>query len=130
MGCRHYEAAAAAARQKIKALEDERKRYVETETSIKEAQRAIKCYTDYLGPLGDAMSSVIVNGEPFDKGESKTHCDNLTKGSQSMDDLLNEMTEALREIANEILDQEKIIDNEYDCCTPPEKYEKADLGLY
>lgn len=121
MGCYHYERAAEAARKKIEELEKERKRYVETETSIKEAQRAIKCYTDFLGPLGTAMSSVIVNGKPFDKGKSAVHHDKLQNGIKTMDGLLNEITEALREIANEILAQEAIIDNEYTCgpCSTP-----------
>lgn len=115
MGCYHYEQRAEAARNKIKKLEDERAKYVEAQKSVNEAIRAIGCYTNYLGAVDAAMSSVIVNGEPFDKGESKTHQTNLTNDAKTLENLNTEMNQALKEIADEILSQERIIDNEYTC---------------
>lgn len=115
MGCYHYEQRAEAARNKIKKLEDERAKYVEAQKSVNEAIRAIGCYTNYLGAVDAAMSSVIVNGEPFDKGESRTHQTNLTNDAKTLENLNTEMNQALKEIADEILSQERIIDNEYTC---------------
>ena len=115
MGCYHYEQRAEAARNKIKKLEEERAKYVEAQKSVNEAIRAIGCYTNYLGAVDAAMSSVIVNGEPFDKGESKTHHTNLTNDAKTLENLNTEMNQALKEIADEILSQERIIDNEYTC---------------
>ena len=115
MGCYHYEQRAEAARNKIKKLEEERAKYVEAQKSVNEAIRAIGCYTNYLGAVDAAMSSVIVNGEPFDKGESKTHQTNLTNDAKTLENLNTEMNQALKEIADEILSQERIIDNEYTC---------------
>ena len=115
MGCYHYQQAAQAARNKIKKLEEERAKYVEAQKSVNEAIRAIGCYTDYLGAVDAAMSSVIVNGEPFDKGESKTHQTNLTNDAKTLETLNTEMNQALKEIADEIMDQERIIENEYTC---------------
>ena len=115
MGCYHYEQRAEAARNKIKKLEDERAKYVEAQKSVNEAIRAIGCYTNYLGAVDAAMSSVIVNGEPFDKGESKTHQTNLTNDAKTLENLNTEMNQALKEIADEIMSQERIIDNEYTC---------------
>lgn len=117
MGCYHYEQKAAAARNKIKKLEEERAKYVEAQKSVNEAIRAIGCYTNYLGAVDAAMSSVIVNGEPFDKGESKTHQTNLTNDAKTLENLNTEMNQALKEIADEIMSQERIIDNEYTCAS-------------
>lgn len=117
MGCYHYEQKAAAARDKIKELEEERAKYVETQKSVDEAIRAIGCYTDYLGSLDTAMSAVIVNGQPFDKGASKTHQTALNKDVENLKNLNTEVQQALKEIADEIMDQERIIDNEYTCAS-------------
>ena len=122
MGCYHYERAAEAARAKIEELEKERESYIKTQTALSEAARAIRCYVDYLGMVDTAMSSVIVNGEPFDKGQSAVHHDNLYNDTQTLNDIITDTVKALREIASEIQAQETIIDNEYTCgpcSTPP-----------
>ena len=123
MGCYHYEQAAAAAEEKIKKLEEERAEYVQAQTAANDAVTSIQCYTEYLASVDTAMSSVIVNGKPFDKGESAVHNDNLNKGIKALENLQNEITEALREIANEILSLEPIVDSRYKvcdaCATPP-----------
>ena len=122
MGCYHYERAAEAARAKIEELEKERESYIKTQTALSEAARAIRCYVEYLGRVDTAMSSVIVNGEPFDKGQSAVHHDNLYNDTQTLNDIITDTVKALREIASEIQAQETIIDNEYTCgpcSTPP-----------
>lgn len=117
MGCYHYESAADRAQKKIDDLEKERAEYVAAQTAVDEAVKSIECYTEYLTSLDSAMSSVIVNGKPFDKGESATHNDNLNKGLKTLDALKDEMTEALREIANEILSLEPIVDARDNVCS-------------
>ena len=118
MGCTHYESAADAAQQKIDQLEAERAEYVAAQTAVDEAVKSIECYTEYLSLVDSTMSSVVVNGKPFDKGESAVHNNNLNKGINSLEALKNEMTEALREIANEILSLEPIVDDRDKVCGP------------
>ena len=121
MGCQHYEAAAAAAKAKIAELKKERAKYLKARSSVKEAARAIGCYTDFLSSLDKAMGDVIVNGEPFDKNESSVHYTNLKDGAQTLEKLQTEMTNALTQIATDITGQQDIIDNEYDCCSTDEE---------
>ena len=116
MGCKHYEAAADKAEAQIKTLEAERAQYVAAQTSITTAQSAIACYTNFLSSLASAMSNVIVSGEPFDKNESQAHCNKLESDSKKLDALLNEMQQALKEIADEILSLEPIVDARNNVC--------------
>ena len=116
MGCIHYESAADEAQKKIDELNLEREKYVEARSQLREAARAIECYTSFLSSLDTAMGSVIVNGQPFDNGESKTHYTNLKNGVTTLNELMVDITEALREIANEIMALEPIVDARDNVC--------------
>lgn len=109
MGCIHYEEPAAKAEAQIKELEAERAQYVAAKTAVEEAERAISCYTSFLSSLSEAMSNVVVSGQPFDKGDTKVHYDNLSKGAKTLEALTTEMDTALSEIALEIASLEPIV---------------------
>ena len=81
----------------------------EAKTAVEEAGRAISCYTGFLSSLSEAMSNVVVSGQPFDKGDTKVHYDNLSKGAKTLEALTTEMDTALSEIALEIASLEPIV---------------------
>lgn len=116
MGCKHYEDAADKAEAQIKALEAERESYIKTQTALSEAARAIRCYVEYLGMVDTAMSPVIVNGEPFDKGQSAVHHDNLYNDTQTLNEIITDTVKALRAIADEIAELEPIVDARNKVC--------------
>ena len=116
MGCEHYETSANNAKKRKDKLITERKKYEDLQENIESQRLSLENYANFFTQLGKALEDVVVNNKSFDDGECAKTAGGIKTQINQMSNISINLATAIKEIEEEIEEEDKIINNRWKTC--------------